>query len=86
MLRLHGVVHPHLGLSRLALMREVEMREHCAVEVDNAAILQIFDRSACVVGLSEGLRRRLERGRHALAHAVEDGLDNRIHAGEDRVR
>ena len=85
-LRLYGVVHPHLGLSRPALVREVEMREHRAVEVDDAAVLQIFDRGARVVGPREGLRRRLLRGRHPLAHAFEDGLDDRIHAGEDRVR
>ena len=67
-------------------MREVEVRERRAVEVDDAAVLQIFDRGARVVGPRKVFRRRLLRGRHALAHEFEDGLDDRIHSGEDRVR
>ena len=86
MLRLHGVVHPHLGLSRPALVRKVEVRKRRAVEVDDAAVLQILGRGARVVGLRKVFRRRPLRGRHALAHELENGLDNRIHSGVDRVR
>ena len=86
MLRLHGVVDPHLGHPRPALVREVEVRERGAVQVDNAAIFQIFNRGARVVGPCEVLRRRLLHGRHPLANELEDGVDDRVHSGNGRVR
>ena len=85
-LRLHGVVHPHPGLPRLALVREVEVRERRTVEVDDAAVFEILRRGAGVIGPHEALRRLSLPARHALAQEFEDGFDNRIHAGEDRVR
>ena len=85
MLRLYRVVHPDFGLPGPALVREVEVRERRAVEIDDAAILEVFYRSARKVGPRKGFGRRLLRGRHALAHELEDGLDYRVDAGEDRV-
>jgi hypothetical protein len=78
------VEHAHLGRARLALAREVQVRQRGAVEVEPAFALQIVGRNPAVVLPDELLRLRGIRLRQMLAkpgaNAVYQSLIGRVSA------